>query len=77
MRDFFIKSLNITIPVIIVIYFIGIILTAIQFAQMGGALMALLVFVGGVFAVFVLGGFLYLGLGIYENTRRMADGMGR
>lgn len=82
MRDFFIKSLEWIINIVVVLAAVGIAVVAIG-AMFGGVpvgdyviegpMMAAAVAVGGVLCLMVVAGALYLGLGIYNNTRRMAD----
>ena len=84
MRDFFINAFEKLVGVVIVLMSLVVIVLAIGAAtgQAGtgapagilGALIVLLM--GAVYVVFV-GGFMYLGLGIYQNTKRMADAMER
>ncbi len=83
MRDFFIRSLEIVINVVVVIAAIGIIIGAgaalfgggSMQAQTGmpGFLAALLILIGGFLYLVIMAGFMYLGLGIYQNTKRTAE----
>ncbi len=75
MRDFFINALDKLVAVIVILMIIGVVVMAVMMTQQpqGGILMALGVLVGGALYVVLLGGFMYLGLGIYHNTRRTAD----
>ena len=82
MRDMFIKLLEQVINVIVVIAGIGIVIAAIAAlfgagGHMGmpnsGALMALGILIGGGLYLIVVAGFMYLGLGIYQNTKRTAE----
>lgn len=82
MRDFFIRSLEKLIGVIIVLMSIGVIIGFFgiafgggygAFGQAGGFFAALLFLVIGAIYVVLIGGFLYLGVGIYQNTQRTAD----
>lgn len=85
MRDFFIGSLNILIGIFLVLLTLGVIgfaaaafmggMTTPDGQQVGGALMGVGILVGGLIYVMFIGGFMYLGLGIYHNTKRMADAM--
>lgn len=84
MRDFFIQSFEKLVAVIIVLMSLGVLFVAAA-ALFGnsaegapsGVLGALAVLIfGGVYIVFV-GGLMYLGLGIYQNTKRMAEAMER
>ncbi|MCQ0093130.1 hypothetical protein [Roseovarius sp. M141] len=82
MRDFFIHSLEKLIGVIIVLMGIGIIIGFFGIAfgggygpygQSGGIFAALIfLFVGAIYVV-LMGGFMYLGVGIYQNTLRTAN----
>jgi hypothetical protein len=84
MRDFFIRSLEAVINVVIVIFAIGILVTAGGVAFGGGQIegpmgaaggfgVGLAILVGGGIYLIIFGGFMYLGLGIYQNTKRTAD----
>lgn len=78
MRDFFINALEMVIHVVVVIAAIAIVGSAIGIlvtgtgGQMGmpSILAALLVLIGGGLYLILMAGFLYLGLGIYQNTKR-------
>lgn len=81
MRDFFINSLEKLIGVIIILTSIGIVLGffAIAFGgayepygHFGGILGGLMFLVVGAIYVVLMGGFMYLGIGIYQNTLRTA-----
>ncbi len=43
----------------------------------GGPLAALMILIGGSIYVLFVGGFMYLGLGIYQNTKRTAEALER
>lgn len=75
MRDFFILALEKLIAVIIVLLMIGVLVFAVMATgnPQGGALQGLLILVGGALYVVMMGGMLYLFLGIYHNTRRTAE----
>ncbi|MCW1934389.1 hypothetical protein [Pararhodobacter zhoushanensis] len=78
MRDIFINLLEKLITVLVVIMMIGVVVAAggaLFVPQPGvpGPLMALAILIGGGIYVVVMGGFMYLGLGIYQNTRRTAE----
>ncbi|MCB1359803.1 MAG: hypothetical protein H6899_07425 [Rhodobacter sp.] len=82
MRDFFINLLEKVIHVIVVIAMIGVVVAAIAAILnpqpgMPGALVALGILIGGALYVVMMAGFMYLGLGIYQNTRRTAEAMER
>ena len=85
MRDFFIKGFEILVGVIVVLMGLGIIAVAGMVAfggptygmngmQMrGGPLAGLGVLIAGALYLIFVGGIMYLGLGIYQNTRRTAE----
>ncbi|MCU4651361.1 hypothetical protein N8I71_00835 [Roseibacterium sp. SDUM158016] len=82
MRDFFINAFEKLVGVIIVLMLLFVIVAAgfVAFApatpdQPTGILPGLAVLIGGLVYVVFVGGALYLGLGIYQNTKRMADAM--
>ena len=78
MRDFFINLLEGLIGVIVILGAIAVVIMAISVTlnpgdAYGGLLSGLIVLIfGGLYLIFV-GGFLYLGLGIYQNTKRTAE----
>lgn len=84
MRDFFIKALEVIITIVVVLTAVAIAVVAIG-ALFGGVpigtfriegpMMAAAVALGGYLALLVVGGTLYLGLGIYANTARTADAL--
>lgn len=78
MRDFFIRSLEMVINVYVAIAALAILVGA--FAALFGnmpevhpVLGFFSILIGGGISLILMAGFLYLGLGIYQNTRRMAD----
>ena len=80
MRDLFINLLEKLITVLVVIMMIGVVIGAVGAlftSQPGvpGPLVALGILIGGGIYVVVMGGFMYLGLGIYQNTRRTAEAL--
>ena len=82
MRDLFINMFEKLVGVIVILLCIGVVVggLAVMFGaagQGGGFLMGLGVLIGGAIYVILIGGALYLGLGIYQNTKRMADAMDR
>jgi uncharacterized membrane protein YedE/YeeE len=84
MRDFFINAFEKLVGVIIVLLVIGVVAAAgfMAFApatpgQPTGILPGLLVLIAGLVYVVFIGGALYLGLGIYQNTKRMAEALDR
>ena len=87
MRDFFIKGFEILVGVIVVLMGLGIIAVAAMVSfggqtygmtgmpMQGGPLAGLGVLIAGALYLIFVGGIMYLGLGIYQNTRRTADAM--
>ncbi len=85
MRDFFINSLEKLVAVFVVLLSLGVLLGA-GAAMMGAGRMAgeggvpgplaglLILIFGAIYVVFV-GGFLYMGIGIYQNTKRSAEAL--
>lgn len=75
MRDFFISSFEKLITVIVGLMILGVVIFALMtmFSPMGGFLRGLMVLIGGGLYVIVMGGMLYLFLGIYHNTKRTAE----
>ncbi len=75
MRDLFILALEKLIAVILVLMMIGVVVLAVitVSSPQGGALRALAILVGGALYVVMMGGMLYLFLGIYHNTKRTAE----
>ena len=88
MRDFsFISAFETLVGVLVVLLAIGVVIAAVAVAlggggggpgmgpgtsPAGGPLLALAVLIGGAIYVILVGGARYLGLGIYQNTRRAA-----
>ena len=52
-------------------------MTASSGASINGTLAALLVLIGGLLYIVFVAGFLYLGAGIYSNTKRTAEAVER
>lgn len=88
MRDFFINSLEKVVNVIVVLLGLAVLIgaAAATFGQGhmgpngmgmggGGPLAGLMVLIGGGLYIIVVGGFLYMGIGIYQNTRRSAEAL--
>lgn len=75
MREFFILWMERAVNVIIVLGAVAVLAGAIVmlFAPQGGLLAAIGVLVFGALYLVLLGGSIYLGLGIYNNTRRTAE----
>ncbi|WP_322890309.1 MULTISPECIES: hypothetical protein [unclassified Yoonia] len=81
MRDFFIRSLDRLIGVFVVISMIVVVvvsLVSMAGGMAGGGFGAgLVMLVLGLLYVVFVAGFMYLGVGIYHNTRRSAEAMER
>ncbi len=87
MRDFFINSLEILVGVIVVVLAIAVLGGAAMASfggdmmgpggMSGGPLAGLAILIGGGLYVIFIGGFLYMGIGIYQNTKRTAEAMER
>jgi len=88
MRDFFINALERVIGVLVVLMSIGVVIaaggamiggvTTVDGTVVGGGIIpGLLVLLFGSLYVILMAGFMYLGPGIYQNTRRMAETMDR
>ena len=75
MRDFFIEWFEKLVVVIIVIMAIGVAIGSVGAIFQQGILIGLVILIVGAVYVIFIGGALYLGLGIYQNTKRMADAM--
>ena len=73
MRDFFIQSFEKLVSVIVVLMMIGSVLGAFIAGAQEGFLAFVLVLIMGALYTVLLGGGLYLGLGIYQNTKRSAE----
>ncbi|PKP69137.1 MAG: hypothetical protein CVT82_12025 [Alphaproteobacteria bacterium HGW-Alphaproteobacteria-4] len=87
MRDFFINTFEILVGVIVVLLCLGVVVFA-GIAAFGGGnmmgpgapsgpLMGLAILVGGAIYVIFIAGLMYLGLGIYQNTKRTAEAVER
>ncbi|MDR5650994.1 hypothetical protein [Ruixingdingia sedimenti] len=79
MRDFFIRSFELIVGVVIVVAALGVLIGGLMtmFAPQGGFLQGIAIWVAGAIYVLFLGGAMYLGLGIYQNTRRTAEALER
>ena len=85
MRDFFIRGFEAVLTIFLVLAAIGIVVaagltafgnpTAIEGLPQGasGPIAGAIILVAGFLLLLVYGGLLYLGLGIYHNTRRTAE----
>ncbi len=75
MRDFFIRSFEMIVSAIVILAGVTVFVGGLvmMFNERGGFVQGLGVWVvGGIYVLF-LGGAMYLGLGIYQNTKRAAD----
>ena len=79
MRDFFVESLENLIGVIVVLLGLSVLVGAAA-ASFGGInngpaspLIGLAILIGGAAYVILIGGFLYMDVGIYQNTKRTAS----
>lgn len=79
MRDFFISSLEKIVTVIIVIMIVGVIVAGLgtMFNADGGFLAGIGILIVGAIYVLMMGGMLYLALGVYDNTKRTAEAVER
>ncbi len=73
MRDFFINSFEGLVSVIIVLAAVMVTFAGVATLFSEGFVAGVAVLLGGALYVVMLGGFLYLALGIYHNTRRTAE----
>jgi predicted lipid-binding transport protein (Tim44 family) len=84
MRDFFIRGLEIVINVVVVLMAVVIVLAAgtatfapaqaaSQLGGMSGPLAGIGILVAGFLYLIFVAGFMYLGLGIYQNTKKTAE----
>lgn len=75
MRDFFILWLERIINVVVILGAIAVLIggLGVMFHPYGGFLQGIAIWFGGAMYLLVMAGFIYLGLGIYNNTRRTAD----
>ena len=73
MRDFFIGSFEKLVAVIVVLLTVVVVIGGISAMASQGFFAGLAILVGGALYVVMIGGILYLALGIYHNTMRTAD----
>ncbi|MBC7156667.1 MAG: hypothetical protein H5U20_04025 [Rhodobacteraceae bacterium] len=85
MRDFFIRGLEILVGIVISLMALAIVIAAAaamlgQAPPMGpgapalnGPVAGLLILLGGFIYLVFVGGVMYLGLGIYQNTKRTVE----
>lgn len=85
MREFFIGAFEKLVAVIVILMMIGVVIgaAAVSFGAgmgpggQGGILQGLFVLIAGAIYVIFIGGAMYLGLGIYQNTKRTAEALER
>ena len=87
MRDFFIRGFELLVGVLVVLMLVGVLFGAgaaafggLQINGMpmgGGPVAGIAILIGGFLYVTLVAGMLYLGLGIYQNTRRTAEAVDR
>ncbi len=79
MREFFIGALDKLVALLVILLAIGVAVGGLvtMFSGNGGFLQGLAIWLFGGIYVLVIGGMLYLFLGIYDNTRRTADAVER
>ena len=75
MRDFFISSFEKLVSVIVILLMLGTVVGAVGASMTpdGGLLFGVAVLIGGGLYTILVGGMLYLALGIYNNTKRTAE----
>ncbi|AGT07377.1 hypothetical protein [Paracoccus aminophilus] len=75
MRDFFIRSMEQIINALVVLGAIAVVMTAIMVmgSPQGGLVRGIAVLIFGAIYLVLMAGMVYLGLGIYNNTRRTAE----
>lgn len=82
MKNFFIRALERIMAIVLVLGAIGVVLGSLAVMAMpaiegGGILGGLLLLVGGLVYVLIIGGMVFLGIGIYDNTKRSAEALER
>jgi hypothetical protein len=84
MRDFFIRGFEVILSIILILGAIGVILFAgavalgsanLNGVDIQGPAAGAAILIGGLIYLLFVGGLMYLGLGIYHNTRRSAEAM--
>lgn len=73
MCDFFINGFEKLVAVLIVLLGVAVLVGAFAGLRQEGLVAFLAILIGGSIYVVFLGGALYLGLGIYQNTKRTAE----
>lgn len=77
MRDFFIGTFEKLIAVIVVLLILAVLVGGLGAMFTQSFLGGLGILIGGALYVIVVGGMLYLVLGVYHNTRRTAEAVER
>lgn len=87
MRHFFIRSLDLLIGLFVILLLISVIGASVlaltgtvpgpDGTTVSGVVPALLILLVGLLYVIFVGGFMYLGVGIYHNTKRTAEAVER
>jgi len=79
LRDFFIVWMERIISVVMVLGAVAVLLggLGVMTAPQGGLLPGLMVWIAGTIYLILIGGMVYLGLGIYNNTKRTAEAIER
>ncbi len=84
MRDFFINSLEVLVSIFVVLLGLAVLIAAAAAAFGGGSmgpggasgpLVGIGILIGGALYVTFIGGFMYMGIGIYQNTKRSAEAL--
>ena len=88
MRDFFINSLEILVSIMVVLLSLAVLAIAGVAAfgggigpggmgpgGMNGPLAGVGILIGGALYVIFIGGFMFMGIGIYQNTKRSAEAL--
>lgn len=73
MREFFIGSFEKLVAVIVVLLCIATVIGALAAASEAGAIGFVVALIAGGLYTILIGGMMYLALGIYHNTRRTAE----
>lgn len=82
MREFFITWFERIVGLLIIAVSLGFLVAGFGTmagltGQPGGVFAGIMILIAGAIYVVLMGGVLYLGLGIYQNTKRMADALER
>lgn len=82
MKHFFIRALERIMSVVLVLGAIGVLIGAIAAmalpAEQGGSILAgVAVLIGGMIYLLIVGGVVFLGIGIYDNTKCSAEALKR